>query len=133
MGMKQAPLRPKDARVRKKLPRLLEQYVASCRPPPDADPKKNVGRLATLAGFCRYLNCGLRDFEALKEDDPALFDHVCAVLEDEALNFSPSPTLLSAYLKKRLGYAEDRSETEKESSCGEVRLIFEHDIEEDGS
>ena len=125
--------RMENARVRRKIPRLLRDYVEACRPPPDADPKRNGGRLATLAGFCRYLNCGIRDFEVLKDCDPALFDHVCAVLEDEALNFSPSPTLLSAYLKKRLGYAEGRSETEKESSCGEVRLIFEHDIEEDGA
>jgi hypothetical protein len=36
---------------------------------------------------------------------------------------------LSAYLKKRLGYEKNDS---KVSSDGQMRIVFEHDIIEDG-
>ena len=52
------------------------------------------------------------------------------MLEDEALNSSLSPTLISAYLKKRLGYASDSS---AESSENQLQIKFEHDIFEDGA
>ena len=117
----------------KRLPRLLEEYVASCRPPLDADPKKNPGRLANFAGFCRYIGCTLSELLRLREHNPVLFDRLCAVFEDELLNHSPSPTILSAYLKKRLGYADEERESEQEIACREMRLIFEHDISEDGA
>ena len=56
-----------------------------------------------------------------------------AILEDETLNAALSPTLLSAYLKRRLGYADKAAKTEQnETECGLMRLVFEHDIEEDG-
>ena len=53
------------------------------------------------------------------------------VLEDEALNAELSPTVLTAYLKKRLGYGE-KSEATTSAECGQLRLVFEHDILEDG-
>ena len=53
-------------------------------------------------------------------------------MEDEALNASSvSPTLITAYLKRRLGYAEKPEASSAE--CGDVRVIFEHDITEDGA
>ncbi len=116
----------------KRLPRLVEEYVESCRPPPDADPKKNAGRLPNLAGFCRYLGCALSDIQCLRDTNVRLFDRLCAVFEDELLNHSPSPTIMSAYLKKRLGYAEENAD-ERSVACQQMNLIFEHDIEEDGA
>ena len=69
----------------------------------------------------------------MEERYPEYADWLCACFEDEALNASNSPTLLSAYLKKRLGYLEKQSKGEQsESECGLMRLVFEHDIEEDG-
>lgn len=110
------------------LPRKLKQYVKSCRPPPDADPKKD-GRLPTLAGFCGKLGCGTSAVAALQKEYPSLFAYLCAVLEDEALNSSRSPTIVNAYLKEHFGYGEKNTEGEEDA----VRLIFEHDILEDGS
>ncbi|MBQ9773235.1 MAG: hypothetical protein IJW30_06025 [Clostridia bacterium] len=117
----------------KRLPHLLEEYVASCRPPPEADPKKNPGRLANFAGFCRYLGCTLQELYRLRESDSTLFERLCAVFEDELLNHSPSPTILNAYMKKRLGYADEEKEDGQEIACREMRLVFEHDIAEDGA
>ena len=117
-----------------RLSRRLREYLASCRPPLDADPKKNPGSFPNLAGFCRYLGCGMSAAEELRVAYPAQYDFVCAALEDEALNFSLSPTVLTAYLKQRLGYGE-KSEASSAGSaeCGQLQLIFEHDIEEDGA
>ena len=66
--------------------------------------------------------------------DPATADYLSAALEDAALNRSPmlSPTVVSAYLKHRLGYGE-KSEAVSSADAGEIRLIFDHDISEDGA
>ena len=50
----------------------------------------------------------------------------------EALNAELSPTVLTAYLKKRLGYGE-KSEATTSTECGQLRIVFEHDILEDGA
>lgn len=118
-------------RGRQRLLKLLETYIAACRPPPEADDKRVSGKLANLAGFCRFLGCGISQLQALTAQVPQLYDLICTTLEDELLTASPSPSLLAYYLKKRLGY-----ETGAEISgaaCGEVRLVFEHDILEDGA
>ncbi|HBF14712.1 MAG TPA: hypothetical protein DDW30_03330 [Clostridiales bacterium] len=123
-----------DAVRKKKLGKLLEDYLAECRPPPDADPKHSGGSFPNLAGFCSYLGCGIDEFEALRTTDPATADYLSAALEDAALNRSPmlSPTVVSAYLKHRLGYGE-KSEAVSSADAGEIRLIFDHDISEDGA
>ena len=58
---------------------------------------------------------------------------LCAMFEDEALNSGLSATLISAYLKKHLGYG-DKAETASKSSMEleQIKLVFEHDIYEDG-
>lgn len=110
----------------------LRQYLNSCRPPPDADPKRPGGRLPNLAGFCRWLGCGVSELDALRTAHPEVADYLGAVMEDEALNASAvSPTLLTAYLKRRLGYAEKPEVSSAE--CGSVHVVFEHDITEDGA
>lgn len=112
------------------LPRKIKKYLSACRPPPDADPKKESGRLPTLAGFCSMLGCGLQSAEELAREFPVEFDYLCAVLEDEALNSARSPTLINTYLKERLHYGERGDAVGADSV---VQPIFEHDILEDGS
>ena len=105
----------------------LKQYLKSCRPPPDADPKKDIGRLANMAGFCAWLGCGISALEELKREFPPVFDYLCAVMEDEALNSGRSPALLNTYLKERCGFGE-----KQEGGAVDIRPVFEHDILEDG-
>ncbi len=126
---KRPTLSPKS--MRKRLPEELERYIERCQAPPDAK-KSNERRLPNVAGFCRYLGLGTEELEHLTECDPALYGRITAVLEDELLNFSPSPAILGHYLKRRLHYgAEEKEKTA--ADCGAVQLIFEHDIEEDGA
>lgn len=106
----------------------LNSYLNSCH----LAQEKRGDTFPNLAGFCRYLGCGISEFERLQTAKPELYDQICAILEDEALNAEISPSILNAYLKKRLGYTE-KAEIGTETSCGEIRLVFEHDISEDGS
>ncbi len=115
----------------KRLLALLEEYIKACRPPPEADSKKTNGRFANLAGFCRFLGCGISHLQKLCSEVPRLYDLICTTLEDELLICFPSPSLLAYYLKKRLGY--DEKEESSSASCGQMRLVFEHDILEDGA
>ena len=108
-------------------------YLQSCRETSDAPSKK--GTHATLpnpAGFCRFLGKGMDFWEAMRDDDPKTYGVLCAAFEDEALNSDLSPTLLSSYLKKRLGYGEQKA-SESLADCGQMTLVFEHDILEDGA
>jgi len=111
------------------LPKKIKKYLTSCRPPPDSDPKKDSGRLPTLAGFCSSLGCGLQAAAELEQEYPLEFDYLCAVLEDEALNSGRSSTIVNAYLKERLGYG-DKSDSGAEGEP--LQLVFAHDILEDG-
>ena len=116
-----------------KLNAYLKRYLKSCRTATDSDSKKVGGRFPNLAGFCRWLGCGISEVEALRQSHPSDADRLAAVMEDEALNTALlSPTVVSAYLKRRLGYGE-RSEPTTGADCGEMRIIFEHDIFEDGA
>ena len=127
--MKTMPKALDTSARQKRLLVLLEDYIKSCRPPPEADAKKASGRLANLAGFCRFLGTGLADLEQLRGEFPEEYDRLLAVFEDEALNSCISPTLLSAYVKRRIRYS---CEEEKPSGRKEVSYRFEHDIFADG-
>ena len=71
------------------------------------------------------------DIARLRESRPSLYGEICAALEDEAINSKMSSSVLSVYLKQRLGYVGDRPpEREEEGAC--VRLVFEHDPYADG-
>ena len=83
-----------------------------------------------LAGFCRYLGIGTQELDAIANEYPTEYGKILAVLEDEALNSDLSATLISAYLKKRLGY--DAS-TKSHSTSSQLEICFEHDIMEDGT
>ncbi|MBE6600602.1 MAG: hypothetical protein E7640_05340 [Ruminococcaceae bacterium] len=113
----------------KNLQSMTEDYINFCREP--SGTAKSSARFPNLAGFCRQFGLRHDDLLRLKKERPDLYDHLLFVLEDEALNFSVSSTLTAAYLKHRLGYG-DREETVSVANGGEMRLIFEHDIEKDG-
>ena len=120
---------------------LLDNYIVSCSEQSSLlsdeshdktkDSKKGGTRkiFPNLAGFCRYLGISTDELEPLARKQPTLYGRMLTVLEDEALNSNLSPTLLSSYLKKRLGY--DAS-TQKPSADGQLEIRFEHDIIEDG-
>jgi hypothetical protein len=114
-----------------RLDREIKRYLKTCKPP-DGEGKRATGRFPSVAGFCRFLGCGVSEIEVLRLSHPTDADYLLTVMEDEALNSPiPSPTVVSAYLKHRLSYGE-RSAPVSEAECGEMRVIFEHDIAEDG-
>ena len=110
---------------------LLERYIVFCSGVQNGDGKKQTTKNAfpNLAGFCRYLGVGINDLSELSNTYPKEYERIMTVLEDEALNSGLSATLLSAYLKKRLGY-DTPSGSAKGSS--QLEICFEHDIMEDG-
>ena len=129
------PITLEAAAASGEMKKYLHQYLRSCRPPSGGEGKKTAGKFPNLAGFCRWLGCGVSEIETLRLTHPEAADRLIAVMEDEALNNGAgvSPTLLTAYLKRRLGYASERAEAVAQTECGEMRVVFEHDIEEDGA
>ncbi len=125
--------------------KLLEEYIRFCHngKHQDVDPnsvmeptnKKEVRSKAkplfpNLAGFCRFLGVGVEEFQELCKDNPQLPDKILAVLEDEALNSELSATLISAYLKKRIGY--ECLQKYSSPTQSQLQIKFEHNIFEDG-
>ena len=131
----QKPMTLERAAESGRLRNYLKRYLRECRPPSGDEGKKGGGRLPNLAGFCRWLGCGVSEIETLRLSHPEAADWLNAVMEDEALNNGAgvSPTLLTAYLKRRLGYASEKAEAGTLTECGEMRVVFEHDIGEDGA
>ncbi len=115
------------------LSELVEEYLDECNLPCREDEKRSSKRSArrfpNLAGFCRYFRIGESEYNALAEKYPLEFEYLSAVFEDEALNSDISPTVISAYLKRRLGY-ERRCVGEVHE--GQLKIVFDHDIVEDG-
>ena len=107
----------------------LADYVEECRSTAAA---KNKSRFPNLAGFCRYLGIGVEALEEGFREHPESYGALCAVFEDEALNSELSPTVINAYLKQRLGYGERIPEKRASFDLPEVKLVFDHDIFEDG-
>ena len=117
---------------------LLERYVQACAPKTEnesisqkATQKKKeptYKRFPNLAGFCRYLGTGTDELGSIAARFPGELGRIRAVLEDEALNASLSPTVIAAYFKRRLGYERESERTE----TSEIQVRFEHDIWEDG-
>ena len=117
---------------------IFEKYLSDCLRTTDGESldekqrkksqKKTI--FPNLAGFCRYLKISIEDFEKLSGEYPSLFKRIITALEDEALNSDASPSLVSAYLKKRLKYDSVSQSTDKDSS--QMQIFFEHDIFEDG-
>ena len=122
---------------RKQVSRILELYLRFCRNEEDEEEGEGKGRargkiktrFPNLAGFCRYLKIGTREFEQIVREFPKETEEIYLTLEDEALNSGLPPALLSAYLKKRLGYEKELQSGEEPS----LQIRFEHDIFEDGA
>ena len=111
----------------------LNQYLQSCRLSQKEDGKKATMPFPNLAGFCRWLGWGAAEMELLQKSDPELYDRICTVLEDEALNSDLSASVLTAYLKQRLWRTDISVEKSAVNQGDQLRLVFEHNILEDGS
>ena len=118
-----------------KITALLNEYILTCHNDKaeelTQDSKKKKSKetvFPNLAGFCRFIGISTSELEVFGKNNPIQYEKILTVLEDEALNSGLSPALVSAYLKKRLGY--DGSKIQETSSQLEIK--FEHDIFEDG-
>ena len=98
---------------------LTENYIDHC---------VENHRMPNLAGLCRYLGISMEAFERLSESHREYIARIRDALEDEALNSDMSPSLLSGYLKKRLGYGDEESRGDGDA----VVVVFEHDALRDG-
>lgn len=107
----------------------LRQNALSHSDKSDKSEKQDKSSFPNLAGFCRYLEIGMDELTLLAQEYPLIHGRILAVLEDEALNSKLSPTLVSAYLKKRLNYG---SEDSRDPLKNQLQIKFEHDIFEDG-
>lgn len=75
---------------------------------------------------------GVEAFRAEMAGREAEMDTLLAMFEDEALNCELSATLVSAYLKKHLGYGEKTEAPRGSCQTEGLKLVFDHDIWEDG-
>lgn len=113
--------------------RLIEEYVLFCYAPAESGGRQKGSKSAVfpnLAGFCRYIGLSPESLLSLLSEFPQERERLMTVLEDEALNCSASPTIVSAYLKKRLGYEKESAAVRE--GAGQIKIEFEHDIFEDG-
>lgn len=113
---------------------MVDEYLELCHSVTtnETDARSRIkpkARFPNIAGFCRFLGTGISDILIFKSEYPLEYDRLLAIFEDEALNSEVSPTLLSAYMKRRMQYA---LEDAPRSAPGEVRYCFEHDIFVDG-
>ena len=111
--------------------KYAEEYVLECEECVCKGEKKARSRFPNLAGFCRKLGVSISRIKRVEREYPEQYGALIALLEDEALNSGPSATILTTYMKERLGFGENKNEG-GEAHSGEVRLIFEHDVYEDG-
>ena len=116
---------------------LAEEYINSCHTERangegEAPQKKKTVKFPNVAGFCRYLGISREKYERISKKYPEEFGELEAILEDEALNSDISASVLTAYLKKRLGYTDNEKKENTELETGQLRLVFEHDILSDG-
>ena len=115
---------------------LAEEYIASCSSEEQGvGDKKQKGRFPNLAGFARMLGVGVDDLCAVRREWPEQYGAMLALFEDEALNSDRSATVLNAYIKERLEFGETKEggATNPIGTTGNIKVIFEHDISEDGA
>lgn len=99
---------------------LVENYIVECG---------NLEKFPNIAGFCRYCGIGISELEDIAVAFPKEYDALCSIFEDEALNYDTAVSLIGSYLKRRLGYGDEKRTDEKDSA---VNVIFKHDIMKDG-
>lgn len=113
---------------------LAEEYVKECRlqsAEERAQGHKGFERFPNLAGFARKLNVGVSTLKKIEDRWPEQYGLLLALFEDEALNSEKSATILNAYMKEHFGFGE-KKEGDSFLPVGDVKLVFEHDISEDG-
>lgn len=113
--------------------RRAEAYVNACL---EGTQERERAQFPNLAGFGRALGIGLGELQRLGQQYPQEYDAILAVLEDGALNTDRIPgksaLLAMNYFRRRLGYEAARSEPKADSERA-VRVIFDHDVAEDGA
>ena len=113
-----------------------EEYVKSCKSTEGSNDgmrarQKSVERFPNIAGFARTLGVSVATLKKVESKWPELYGAMLALFEDEALNSDRSATILNTYIKERLNFGE-KKEGGATLPVGDVQLVFEHDIEEDG-
>ena len=93
--------------------------------------KKGAERFPNVAGFARKLGVGVSTLKKIEAAWPDQYELLLALFEDEALNSDKSATLINIYMKEHLGFGE-KKEGDAILPIGDIKLIFEHDIQEDG-
>jgi hypothetical protein len=110
-----------------------EAYVNACL---EGAQEGERAQFPNLAGFGRALGIGLGELQRLGQQYPQMYDAILAVLEDGALNTDRIPgksaLLAMNYFRRRLGYEPVRSESKADTDRA-VRVIFDHDVAEDGA
>lgn len=97
----------------------VEKYLEKCA---------GGEKFPNVAGFCRFCGVGQGELNELEKIYPKEYDALCSVFEDEALNSDIAVSLVGAYMKKRLGYGDEK----RAESSSPPEIIFEHDILRDG-
>ena len=113
---------------------LAEEYIEECKlqsAEQRAQGNKGYERFPNLAGFARRLNVGVSTLKKIEGKWPAQYGLLLALFEDEALNSDKSATILNAYMKEHLGFGE-KKEGDAIIPVGDVKVLFEHDLEKDG-
>lgn len=116
--------------------KLIEKYILSCMASSNGnyDTEQNKSkkkesayrRFPNIAGFCRFCGSDVDELEKISRLYPKEYSAIKTALEDEALNASPTQSVMSSYFKKRLEYEKPTAERT------ELSVLFEHDIWEDG-
>ena len=108
-----------------RLIKMAEKYIIHC-----LEPDRKRSRLPNICGFFRWLKLSAAALDRLKSFHKDKYRTLLMIFEDEALNSALPPAVLTAYLKRRLGY--DR-EDDEQSSAEPLQICFEHDILGDGA
>lgn len=112
---------------------MAEEYIHSCfLKDGEAETKRSSKRFPNLAGFARTLGIGVGDFDIVQQGWPEQYGAMLALFEDEALNSDKNATVLNTYIKERLKYGE-KKEGGATLPMGDIKVVFEHDIAEDGA
>lgn len=113
---------------------LAEEYIKECKLQSEkcsGQGKKGCDRFPNLAGFARKLNVGVSTLKKIEGRWPEQYGLLLALFEDEALNSEKSTTILNIYMKEYFGFGE-KKESDAVLPVGDVKVVFEHDISEDG-
>ena len=112
--------------------KLFDEYLALCQAEGADGKRKKAGRIPNVAGFRRFTRRTLSDSERLRNTLPEIHGALCAALEAEALHSEKSASILSVYLTLRLGYSGVEKAETGITDTGQIRLILDHDANEDG-